>query len=192
MFIYLLLARYTKCEARYRGVWSCVSQRVIQTRKATDLLLPYSLLSPRKLLAMNCDTVNTTSTRLALGDRTNVTSARVFDDWRPTCEALRRKRAREDSEDDYSPPSSSPTKSGSAGMNHEKPHVEVVAPVQASRKKARNACAQRLIRDSLCALRPPLRLPSMYSCIMITVYALMFASFYRSLDAPHSPDPRFR
>lgn len=155
-------------------------------------MVPYSLLSPRKFPAMDCDTVNTTSTRLALGDRTNVASARVFDDWRPTCEALRRKRAREDSEDDYSPPSSSPTKSGSVGVNHENSLAKVVAPVQASRKRARNACAQRLIRDSLCALRPPLSLPSMYSCIMIIVYALMLASFCRSLDAPHSPDPRFR
>src|SRR5258706_4604952 len=117
MFIYLLLARYTKCEARYRGVWSCVSQRVIQTRKATDLLLPYSLLSPRKLLAMNCDTVNTTSTRLALGDRTNVTSARVFDDRRPPCQAHRPQRAREDSQDDDTPPSSSPTQIGRSALN---------------------------------------------------------------------------
>ena len=149
----------------------CVSQRVIQTRKAPGSLAPSSLLSPRKLLAMNCDTVKTSSTRLALGDRTNFTSARVFDDWRPTCEALRRKRAREDSEDDCSPPSSSPTKGESAGANHENSLIEVVAPAHASRKRARNACVQRLIRDSLCALRPLSRLPSMYSCIMITVYA---------------------
>ena len=140
---------------------------------------------------MDCDTANTTSTRLALGDRTNFDSARVFDDWRPTCEALRRKRAREDSEDDFSPPSSSPTKSGSAGVNHEISLLEMVAPVRAGRKRARNACALGLIRDSLCSLRPPLSLPSMYPCIVVTVYPLMFASFYRSLDAPHSPDPRF-
>lgn len=119
---------------------------------------------------MDCDTANTSSTRLALGDRTNFTSARVFDDWRPTCEALRRKRAREDSEDDYSPASSSPTKSGSTGVNHEISHIEVVAPVHASRKRARNSCVQRLIKDSLCALRPPLRFPSMYSCMMIAIY----------------------
>jgi hypothetical protein len=92
---------------------------------------------------MDCDTINTTSTRLALGDRTNITSARVFDDWRPTCEALRRKRVREDSEDNYSLPSSSPTKGGSAGVNREISLIEVAAPVQASRKRARNACAQK-------------------------------------------------
>ena len=75
---------------------------------------------------MDCDTANTTSTRLAPGDMTNFNSARVFDDWRPTCKALRRKRAREDSEDDFSPPSSSPTKSGSAGVNHEISLLEMV------------------------------------------------------------------
>jgi len=130
---------------------------------------------------MACDTTNTTPTRLALGDRTNTTSARVFDDWRPTCEALRRKRTREDSEDDYSPPSSSPTKGGSAELNREMSLIEAVAPVQASRKRARNSCTHMLIRDSLSALRPPTSLPSMYPlhrdhCLPNDIYLLLSQS----------------
>lgn len=156
-----------------------MSQRVMQTRKS--LVVP--LLSPRKLLAMDRDTTNTTSTRLALGDRTNTSSARVFDDWRPTCEALRRKRAREDSEDDYNPPSSSPTQCGSAEISLEISFIEPVAPVPVKRKRARNACSQRLIRDSLSALCAPTSLPSMYWCIVATVYSLMFVSFYQSRRA---------
>lgn len=140
------------------------------TTRCANTLASLAPSSPRKPLTMDCDTTNTTSTRLALGDRTNFTSARVFDDWRPTCEAVRRKRAREDSEDDYSPPSSSPTKSGSVEVNREIPSSKAAPPVQASRKRARNACAQRLIRDSLSALRPPTSLPSMYRCTVTTVY----------------------
>ena len=163
----------------------------VTTRDAnTEITCCSPLFSPRKLLAMDRDTTNTTSTRLALGDRTNISSARVFDDWRPTCEALRRKRAREDSEDDYSPPSSSPAQCGSAEINREISFIEPVTPVPAKRKRARNACSQRLIRDSLSALCAPTSLPSMYWCIVATIYSLMFASFI-SLDASHAPDPRF-
>ena len=155
----------------------CVTTRGANTESSR---ISCSFLSPRKLLAMACDTTNTTSTRLALGDRTNIASARVFDDWRPTCEAVRRKRAREDSEDDYSPPSSSPAKCGSAELNREIPFIEAVAPVQASRKRARNACAHWLIRDSLSALRLPTGLPSMYWGIVTTVYPLMSSQSRRA------------
>jgi hypothetical protein len=153
----------------------CVTTRDANTESPSTSC---SLSLPRKPLAMDCDTINTTSTRLALGDRTNFTSARVFDDWRPTCQALRRKRTHEDSEDDYGLPSSSPTKSGRAEVDRENSHIEAIAPVQASRRRARNACTLRLIRDSLSALRPRASLPGLCSCFVTVVHALTFAPLW--------------
>jgi hypothetical protein len=56
------------------GVFGCVTRDANTEKSGISCSL---LLSLRKLLAMNCDTVNTCSTRLPLGDRTNFTSARV-------------------------------------------------------------------------------------------------------------------